>query len=732
MKLKRILLPILIFIFTGIQAQKSAIWMGDLYFKQFDFKTALEFYNDAIKKDSNNLHLTQNIADSYRHLNDWINAEPWYAILAKDSQTQPLNKLYYAEALRANLKYPEAITAYKIYMAAAPTDKSAADRLAGMDKIASLAKDKGVYSIENLAVNTQYSEFGPSYYTDGQIFFCSNRQPLGRVMIKDDWTGASFLQIYIGKPDANGSITNAELMKGHEPNGKYHEGPASYNAKLQELYVTRSNYKKVRAFASSDHTVKLKLYRMVYLPKEAKWGEQLIEAVPFNDKEYSVGHATLSKDGQTLYFSSDKPGGYGGADIYKSERDQSGNWATPVNLGPAINTSGDELFPFIADDGTLYFASDGHIGLGGLDVYSSSPATNGWAKPENLGFPINTNSDDFGYIIAQDNRNGYFVSNRPGGHGDDDIYKFVKKGVTICGLVYDGKTNDPIENAKVVMYEVKDERGTKKTKQDGTFCFAANTKKVYRFVATMAGYLPNEVSIEASEKPTTVKIPLAKEGGINLEVLVVDKKTREPIDMANVKLVNIVTNKEETQMTNADGKVFYNLEPNFTYRIEGSKDLPDDQMKYLTVSTIISTIGKTAPTTIYSTVELERVTKGVAIKVENIYYDLDKWFIRPDAAKELDKLVKIMQDNPTLEIELSSHTDCRATIKYNANLSGKRAEAVVNYLASRGVNMSRMIAAGYGESRLMNKCACEGSFVVPCTDEQHQENRRTEFKILKF
>jgi outer membrane protein OmpA-like peptidoglycan-associated protein len=178
--------------------------------------------------------------------------------------------------------------------------------------------------------------------------------------------------------------------------------------------------------------------------------------------------------------------------------------------------------------------------------------------------------------------------------------------------------------------------------------------------------------------------------------------------------------------------VFYTLDPNTQYRIEASKDLGDPETKYLTVSTTTSTVGKVAPATIYATLELEKVKKGVAIKIENIYYDLDKWFIRPDAAKELDKIVKVLSDNPTMEIELSSHTDCRATIKYNASLSAKRAEAAVQYIASRGISQTRMVAAGYGESRLVNKCACEGTQVVPCTEEQHQENRRTEFKILKF
>ena len=718
---------------TGtVFGQKAQTKLGDAFFKHFDFKSALLHYAVAIKKDSGNLHLRQNIADSYRHMNDWVSAEPWYEKLANDASADPTNKMYYAEALRANQKYSEAKVAYKGYMTAAPSDQSAKERLAGVDKVAELSKDKGLYTIEDLEINSPKSDFGPTFYTNGEIYFCSNREPVGKVRVMDNWTSANFLQIYNGKPDANGNITKVEIMKGHVPNGKYHEGPPTYIPKLEELYITRSNYKNARAFTSSDKTVKLKLYRLVYLPTENKWGEKLIEAVPFNDREYSVAHAALTPDAQTLYFASDKPGGYGGVDLYKSQRDQSGNWSAPVNLGPTINTSGDEMFPYISNDGTLYFASNGHVGLGGLDVFSSVPVKDGWSSPENLGYPINTNSDDFNYIIDKENKNGYFASNRPGGKGDDDIYKFIKRGIEVCGLVYDAKTNDPIQGAKVVMYEVKDEKGTKMTNKDGNFCFAGSPKRVYKFVATKAGYLPNEVTVETDDKPVSVKIPMVKEGGINLEVLVLDKKTREPLDLATVKLVNTATSKEEKQQTNPDGKVFYSLDPNATYRIEGSKDLPDPEMKYLTVSTTTSTVGKVPPTTIYVTLELEKVKKGVAIKIENIYYDLDKWFIRPDAAKELDKLVKVMIDNPTMEIELSSHTDCRATIKYNATLSGKRAEAAVQYIASRGVSINRMIAAGYGESRLVNKCACEGTMMVPCTEDQHQENRRTEFKILKF
>jgi len=418
-------------------------------------------------------------------------------------------------------------------------------------------------------------------------------------------------------------------------------------------------------------------------------------------------------------------------------REIGGAWGTPVNLGGQLNTSGNEMFPYIADDGTLYFASDGHLGLGGLDIYSTTPIKTGskitgWTAPENLGYPINTNSDDFNYVITSDNKRGYFSSNRPGGQGDDDIYSFTKKGVIVNGIVYDAATGAMITDAGVIMKQEDQVLDSMKSGKNGDFTFAATPGRKYRFAATKEGYLPNEVTEDIKAQPDLIKIPLTAIGGITLEVTVLDKKTRDPLEGAKIKLTNLTTNKEESCTADKDGKCKFTLDKETNYRIEGSKETGDPDTKYLSVTTTQSSIGKTAPTTLYTVLELEKVKKGVAIKIENIYYDLDKWYIRPDAAKELDKLVKVLKDNPTLEIELSSHTDCRGSMKYNQQLSSKRAESAVAYIASQGVDGNRMIAAGYGETRLVNKCACEGKVIVPCTEEEHQENRRTEFKILKF
>ncbi len=721
-------------------AEKPIVKVGDWYFKQFDYRKAILFYERALKKDTQNLYVKQKMADSYRLINDQVHAETYYADLAKAENVDVINKLYYAEALRANQKYAEAKVYYKQYIDLVPGDNSVKERLQGVDKVEELSKDKGFYVVKNLdKINSEVSDFGVSLYKDTGIFFCSNRYPDAFVVHKDKWTQGNFLQIYQAFKDdtAEGDISKCELIHGRTVNRKFHEGTSSYCEKMGELYLDRSNYNGRRAFPAADKTVKLKIYRIAWLNDQNRFGDELVEAVPFNDKEYSVGHPTLSKDGKTLYFASDKPGGYGGVDIYLSTREIGGTWGTPINLGPKINTSGDDMFPFIADDGTLYFSSTGHTGLGGLDVFSSTLVKTGnkmtnWTESENLGYPINTNADDFGYVIQKDNKKGFFCSNRQGGKGDDDIYSFTKNGVVLNGIVYDLASGLPITGAEVVMKEEDLEKGKAKSGKEGDFSFAATPNTKYKFFATKEGYLPAELPVEVKEKPDLVKIPMVAEGGITLDITVIDRKTRDPLEASEVKVTNLTTMKEEVCSTNKDGKCVFTLEPNTNYRLQASKETGEPDTKYLTVTGTQTTEGVKAPTTLYSVLELEKVKKGVAIKIENIYYDLDKWFIRPDAAKELDKLVKVMKDNPTMEIELSSHTDCRATSKYNMQLSTKRAESSVNYISQQGVESRRMIAAGYGESRLVNKCQCEGTVVVPCNDVEHQENRRTEFKILKF
>ncbi len=733
----------LLFIFGlsshSFAGERPLVKVADMYYRQFDYLKAIETYQRALLRDSNDMYVIQKLADSYRLTNNWPSAMNYYAKLVNKDNTEALNKLYYADALRANQKYDSAKVYYKAYTDMVPADAAVKERLSSLDKIAALNIDRGFYNIKNLPINSPYSDFGVSFYKDTGIFFCSDRYAEPYVKHTDNWTHASFLQIYKAfKDDTSGNISKCSLLSNRKgADKKFHEGTTNYNDRMQELYFDRSNYNGRRAFFASDKTVKLKIYRVGWLADQNKWSDVPAEAVPFNDNEYSVGHPCMSRDGKTLYFASDKPGGYGGVDIYMCTREIGTLWSSPVNLGPKVNTAGNDMFPFIADDGTLYFASDGHLGLGGLDIYSTTQNKTGnktitWAEPVNLGSPINTSSDDFNYIISSDNKRGYFCSNRPGGHGDDDIYSFIKNGVLVAGIVYDKNTGEHIPGAQIVMKEDSAEKGKVTGDSTGEFTVGAIVGKKYKFYATHPGFIPADVTETIKAKPEYIKIGMTADGGITLEVSVVDKKTHNPIPGAIIRLTNQTTKKDVFCTSTDTGKCIFVLDPETDYAIQASKETGEPDTRYLSVSGVQSTINKKAPLKLYSTIELEKVKKGVSIKIENIYYDLNKWFIRPDAAKELDKLVKILKDNPRLEIELASHTDCRGTAESNMQLSSKRAEAAVAYLASQGIAANRMTAAGYGETRLVNKCACEGTVIVPCTDDQHQENRRTEFKILKF
>ncbi len=749
---RHIILLLLVFLACGsdLYAAKKSKWdrkgsflekRGDVFMDGFDWHSAIKLYTKSVKKNPSRRSAIEKLATCYRMVNDQVAAELWYGSLAEMDSAKPEWYYYYAQALMANESYDEAKNYFTKYALDAQRMEEPMFKLKVNEIDNLLDENERILDFYNVSnINTKHDEFGPAFYKDEGLAFTSDRGSDFFQIETDNWSQGNFFDVFYAPFDQDKKLTTDVVpLPGKQPNRRYHDGPVFFNDAGLVMFLTRSDYFTRKSRKGKNKTVNLRLFSVGYNQAQKKW-DHISSPFPFNSAEYSVGHPTLSSDGNTIFFSSDMQGddieSYGGADIYMSLR-KGVTWGEPINLGPVINSFGDELYPFYAADQSLYFASNGHPGLGGLDVFVTHYEDGAWTKPQNMGAPINTHFDDFSFIINKTNSYGYVASNRDGGAGGDDIYRFDFKGVTLKGLVYDQETGLPLPDA-LVWIEEMDQQISLDGKAEFTLDVEQNS--TLSMQAFLEEYNVGYIEVEIEDSDIYVKIPLSKERGIELEVTVFETRPNSDFEKllegASVTITNLNTDISTTAKTEGGGKVLFYLEENTDYLITGKKEYPDPNMAFLTVTSTISTRKKQAPAYLYETLKLQLVEKGVAIKIENIYYDLNKSNIRADARVELDKLVKIMLDNPTMEIELSSHTDCRASWNYNMQLSADRAQSAVGYLISKGVKGARMLAVGYGESRPVNDCLCEdgqGKGLTPaCDDGMHQENRRTEFKILRF
>jgi len=455
-------------------------------------------------------------------------------------------------------------------------------------------------------------------------------------------------------------------------------------------------------------------------------------ALPFNSDAFSNAHPAISPDGKRLYFASNRDGGHGETDIWYAERVGDG-WAQPKNIGTSINTEGDETFPFIEEDGTLYFSSTGHAGLGGIDIFQSQNRNGDWMKPTNLGAPLNSNKDDFGIVTSDGGKNGYFSSNRHSHTIDDDIYHFTHDpNIHVRALVQDETTLKPIAGAIGRLYDMDDNLlAETKSDIDGYIEFKIVPKKCdYRVeIGNGDGYSIENRDINYCDKRQSLydfgSVGIGEMRYVALGTIR-DTVTDQAIPNFICTLYDATNGgKILEKKTRNDGMVRFSLKPDMDYKMTLQKE------GWFAKSAKFSTKGMD-PGTIeiekYVNMAFEQIVIDKPVEVKNIYYDLDKYFVREDAKPELDKLVKMMEDNPTVVIELSSHTDSQGADKYNYALSDNRAKTAAGYIVAMGIEVSRIQAKGYGESKLRNKCK-NG---IPCADELHEANRRTEFKVLDF
>ncbi|HEX8515521.1 MAG TPA: OmpA family protein [Bacteroidia bacterium] len=499
--MKKLYIPLIILTGLGLNAfaqEKSAKELkGDKYAFRYAYEDAIGSYTSAKQLTPEG---QRRLAESYHNINRNKESEIVYAGLSNNSSgTLAEDHFNYAMILKMNGKYEEANKAMDKFSAMKPDDLRAKSYVENKEGFSGLLKDDGKYKVEHLKVNTEAKDFAPTYYKD-KIVFASTRSAAKMVKRKDNWTGMPFLNLYVS--DIDGSQLKKPENFNKDMNTKMHDGPASFSNNGTFMAFTTNNSDD----KTPDKIVELQIAFSTF--KDENWSEP--EAFAFNNPEYSVGHPCLTSDGNTMYFTSDMPGGYGGSDIYKSSRTGT-TWSKPENLGANVNTEGDEMFPFLVESkGTIFFSSNGHFGLGGQDNFYCIPSGKSYAKAVNCGSPLNTQYDDFAVIADGTTNKGYFSSNRAEGNGDDDIYtvdflKGINTGKQINGFARDNdgnvipKTFITLSNDKGVMID------TLTTDDKGEFTFAVDADKNFKLNGKKEKYTDGDSTANTFGKDAVVK-----------------------------------------------------------------------------------------------------------------------------------------------------------------------------------------------------------------------------------
>jgi outer membrane protein OmpA-like peptidoglycan-associated protein len=615
------------------------------------------------------------------------------------------------------------------------------------------------------AANTKGLEFSPTFYEDGIVFISTNTAGLKK--ITDDALKLPAMSILRARRGTDGLLTAPEPFA-KELSSLYHEGPVCFDRTAETVFFSRNAVIDGKEKIAKDKTQKMRLY---WSKKTGGvWSEPT--PLPFNTNEFDDCHPAISIDGDKLFFSSNRPGGLGGMDIYVSYK-VGESWSEPVNLGAGVNTKGNDAFPFIHADNTLYFASDGQSDRkGGFDLYYAIPEGTQWTKPINMGEPFNTGGDDFGLIVDLNKINGYYSTNGNGGAGGDEIFNFhtengnlddyllqnkrvPDRNLDLKVLVTEKSTGAPIKDAEVEILNYdgnnvigRDEEGNLITVQnvngqdvistmppekgingesDSKGRFATEVKPGnYVIIVSKKGYQTKQFRLPISKPGNELvaqleKTSMAGPGKVQWNPSVFNYVTNAPLTGAMLVLTNKKTNERDTLVTDANGMVDYYLNTNTKYKVELV------QAGRIIGSTDIDTDGWDAPNKIMmQNISVAPLLPGSIIELPNIYYNFNDATLRPDARKDLDLVVSLMKQQPAITVELASHTDCRGNDRYNEELSQRRANGVVEYLVTQGIGRNRLRPVGYGESEPRNKCT-DGS---DCTEQEHARNRRTEVRIL--
>lgn len=628
---------------------------ADEKFKAFAYIDARAIYLDVAERGYSSPDLYQKLADSYYLTGELEASKEWYERFVEDypQNITPEYLFKYAQSLKSVERYQDADEIMDQFYAITGTDKRAKSFNNKRDYLSFIELQSGRYELFKLNINSKNSEYAPSFNDQNQIVFASSRGKKAKKSKVHGWNKMPFLDLYASNIKEDGiNLEEPVKLKG-KINSKFHESSTSFSPDGKTVYFSRNNYINNKLGTSKKGVVLLKLYKATL--KEDEWAD--IEELPFSGDNYSVSHPSVSLDGKKLYFASDMPGTLGKSDLFVVDILPNGEFSSPKNLGENINTEGRETFPYISNNGELYFSSDGHVGLGGLDIFVSIPSDSGFSIAFNVGKPINSPKDDFTFVINEDTKIGYFASNRKGGQGNDDIYaiKQTKDLITSCkqsieGIISNSETNESLPNTSISLLDISGNLlSTTTTNSLGEYKFEVDCSEEYLIRISLEQFNPREIAVNTDD-------------------------VFEFINEISIPITPL--NSDHILLTNIEVKV------------------GDDLSKTL--------------------------------QLEPIYFATNDTVITPKAEIELQKIISAMKKYPELKIEVRSHTDSRSSYWYNKRLSVKRMRATVKYLVETGgIYWRRIRGKAYGERRLLNKCKDD----IPCTEEEHKENRRSEFIV---
>lgn len=645
MKTKKIIYTVFVFFVCLMgSAQKTVLNKAEKQYDQYAYIDAISIYEKVAESGYKDEKMFQRLGNAYYFNAELTKAVKWYdALFLLNSQQEPEYYYRYAQALKSTGDYAKSDKMLETFYENSKLDTRGILFENNKNYLDQIKLNSGRFAIEDAGINSSQSDYG-STVSNNKLFFASARDT-GIVVKKTfRWTNKSFTNLFVAELKPDGSLADPIRFE-RKINSKLNESTPVFTKDGKTMYFTRNNFLGGKKGRDDKRITLLKLYKADLVNNQ--WTN--IKELPFNSDQYSVAHPALSLDETKLYFASDMPGTLGQSDLFGVVINADGSFGTPKNLGPAINTEGRETFPFISGDNELYFASDGRPGLGGLDIFVAKiKEDSSFDMVQNIGEPVNTRFDDFAYTIDKDTRRGFFSSNKDGGKGSDDIYKFTETRKLNCekklfGIITDSKTDQVLFGTKVMLFDSNFQPVAETTTgNDGSYNFSVNCNNMYHVRAVKTDYetVEKKINIEPTGDQTTLDIKLEKQ----------------------IREVGIGTDLAKT------------------------------------------------------------------LEIPIIYFDLDKYSIRNDAAFELEKVVAVLKQYPGMKIDVRSHTDSRQTEKYNMLLSKRRAQSTIGWFVSKGIASNRLTGKGYGESRLVNKCFDN----VNCTEQEHQLNRRSEFVIVSM